>query len=71
MPDRFCDDTQVRGPLTALRTLGSILAPRLQQAKGREVDRDVVKGMLTQVKLCQDQRSHTVVTVPRNNRGSF
>lgn len=47
-------NSQVRGPLTALRTLGSILVPRLRQAQGREVDRDVVQGMLTQAGLhCQ------------------
>ncbi len=40
---------QVRGPLTALRTLGSILVPRLRQKEGQEIDRDVAQGILTQV----------------------
>lgn len=40
---------QARGPLTALRTLGSILVPRLRQKEGQEIDRDVAQGILTQV----------------------
>lgn len=40
---------QVRGPLTALRTLGSILVPRLLKKEGQEIDRDVAQGILTQV----------------------
>ena len=43
---------QVRGPLTALRTLGSILVPRLRQKEGQEIDRDVAQGILTQVVVC-------------------
>ena len=43
---------QVRGPLTALRTLGSILVPRLRQKEGQEIDRDVAQGILTQVGIC-------------------
>lgn len=39
---------EVRGPLTALRTLGSILVPRLRQKEGQEIDRDVAQGILTQ-----------------------
>ena len=39
---------QVRGPLVALRTLGSILVPRLRQKEGQEIDRDVAQGILTQ-----------------------
>lgn len=39
---------QVQGPLTALRTLGSILVPRLRQKEGQEIDRDVAQGILTQ-----------------------
>ena len=42
---------QARGPLTALRTLGSILVPRLRHKEGLEIDRDVAKGMLTQVSV--------------------
>lgn len=47
---------QARGPLTALRTLGSILVPRLRQVQGREVDRDVVQGMLTQASVSVSTR---------------
>ena len=43
---------QVRGPLTALRTLGSILVPRLLKKEGQEIDRDVAQGILTQVCIC-------------------
>lgn len=39
---------EVRGPLVALRTLGSILVPRLRQKEGQEIDRDVAQGILTQ-----------------------
>jgi hypothetical protein len=35
---------QVRGPLSALRTLGAILQPRTQ-----DVNRDVADGIVTQV----------------------
>lgn len=44
-----CVRLQARGPLTALRTLGSILVPRLRQREGQEVDRDVAQGIMTQV----------------------
>ena len=40
---------QARGPLSALRTLGSILVPRLRQKEGQEIDREMAQGILTQV----------------------
>ncbi len=37
-------DAQVRGPLSALRTLGEILVPRTQ-----DINRDVADGIVVQV----------------------
>ncbi len=51
-----CMQLQVRGPLTALRTLGSILVPRLRQKEGQEIDRDVAQGILTQA--CASHYTH-------------
>ncbi|KAL0034387.1 hypothetical protein WJX77_012440 [Trebouxia sp. C0004] len=60
---------EVRGPLTALRTLGSILVPRLRQKEGQEIDRDVAQGILTQGDrlqevVCQLQAAIHPVALP-------
>ncbi len=43
---RCACDTQVRKPLSALRTLGAMLLPRLQEGRP---DRDMASGILVQV----------------------
>lgn len=55
-----CMQLQVRGPLTALRTLGSILVPRLRQKEGQEIDRDVAQGILTQACASHNTAAHMI-----------